>query len=262
MKNITFDINKYNKQIAILPLELLEVADYQRPVSQGQVNKIVKSYDPRGIGTLMVSKRGNRYWIFDGQHRHQALKSLGARTVDCIVYSGMSYEDEAKAFEYFNTTKKAGPLELANAALQRKETQAVAIDNVVNSVGLAVDYDKSNTYGKIVAYKALEYVYKKYGADHLRESLLMIKEAFGTSGSYIFSSDNIRGFADFLNKYSDNQNYKEGVLVKWLRKMDISEFKFETDKIKKLWNKRSGEAVVANLLDVHNSHRNHGNRIS
>lgn len=257
-----FNPNNFNKQIAILPLELLEIAPYQKALKPNLVKKIVKNYDPRGIGVLQVSKRNNQYWVFDGQHRLSALKELGARTVDVIVYSGMTYEDESKAFEFFNTTSQASPLDVANAKLERNEPQAVKIDQLVKSVGLEIDYRKTNGYGKIIAYKALEVVYTKHGADVLRKALMMIKDAFGTQGQNIFSSDNIKGFAEFLVRYENHPNYKENILAKWLRKTTLEEFKFESDKIKKLYNKAGGESVVIQLLEIHNSHRNHENRLS
>lgn len=261
MTTNNINLIKFNKQFAILPLELLETDDYQRPLSLATINKIVNKFDPRGIGTIQVSKRDNRYFVFDGNHRVHALKKLGERTVECIIYSGMTYKDEAKAFDYFNTTKKAGPLDLANSALEQEDPSALKIYEIVSSLGLEIDYHSTGDRRKIKAYKSIEWVLTKFGPDALRKTLSTILGVFGSQDNRAYTSDNIKGFAAFIDKYKDHERYKENILLKHLSLMTPLEFKAEVYKKKMAWNLKAGDAVVATLLDIHNSHRNYENRI-
>ena len=42
---------------------------------KAKVNKIVKNFNPIGMGPILVSEREDgSLWIFDGQHRVEALK--------------------------------------------------------------------------------------------------------------------------------------------------------------------------------------------
>src|SRR5699024_1624581 len=96
--------------------------------------------------------------------------------VECIIHYGMTYKDEAKAWDYFNKQiTKASKLDEANASLKRGDMLAVAIDEAVQEIGLEVDYKRQNVRGFIQAYGALEQVYKRDGKNRLQEVLLFIR---------------------------------------------------------------------------------------
>ena len=72
---------------------------YQRPVDASRVDQIVENFDPRVANTLKVSSRDGRFYVFDGAHTLMALKKLHGDApfpVECKVFFGLSYEDEAK----------------------------------------------------------------------------------------------------------------------------------------------------------------------
>ena len=111
---------KFQKNLATLPVSIIRVDDYQRVLRESNVKKIVSGFDPIGLQHLSISFRDGEYYVFDGQHRLEALKRLGIEEVECIIHYGMSYEDEAKAWDYFNKQiTVASRLDEANAALKR-----------------------------------------------------------------------------------------------------------------------------------------------
>jgi len=262
MLTTNFNQTNYNKKMMTLPLEILDVEKYQRPLSTSKVDTIVKEFDPVGIGTVLISKRNDKYYIFDGQHRVSALKRLGIDTVDCIVYEGMSYQDEANAFKYFNgDNKKATALETANARYEAGDELVHAIDRAVKATGLKVDFKSTNNYGTIQAYKALEATFKKYGPQKLQRTLNYIQKVFRNNFPNLYSADNIRGFTLFFESYGNHENFKERVLTKWLKQIGIEGFKTEVKKMKQVWQLTGQEAVSATLLKIHNDHRNYENHI-
>ena len=59
------------------------------------------------MGPILVSEREDgSLWIFDGQHRVEALKILGELVWEVTIYSGMTLKDEATAFDYYKKVLK------------------------------------------------------------------------------------------------------------------------------------------------------------
>src|SRR5215468_5920774 len=76
----------------------------QRAFDQKHAARMEAEWDTRFIGTLIVSRRedGSLY-IIDGQHRVVVcLRKDPAAIMDCEVYEGLSIEEEALMFLYFN----------------------------------------------------------------------------------------------------------------------------------------------------------------
>lgn len=85
-----------------MPAAWLETdSSYQRKIDAARVERIVNSFDPRLANEVKVSFRDGKFYVFDGAHTLSALKRIhGEETfmVDCKVYYGLSYEDEAYLF--------------------------------------------------------------------------------------------------------------------------------------------------------------------
>ena len=74
---------------------------YQRKIDSARVERIVNSFDPRLANEVKVSFRDGKFYVFDGAHTLSALKRIHGEDsfmVDCKVYYGLSYEDEAYLF--------------------------------------------------------------------------------------------------------------------------------------------------------------------
>lgn len=80
---------------------------------------------------IEVSLRNGKYNIVNGQHRVAAIRRIMGgkdKLVNCLVYTGMTYEQEAAM--YFLLDKTTGHLKLANAikALLESGTDPTVID--------------------------------------------------------------------------------------------------------------------------------------
>ena len=85
---------------------------YQRRIDDNRVKRIVENFDSRLVNPVKVSFRDGRYFVFDGAHTLAALKEVNKFDnfmVDCMLFHGLTYEDEAYLF-----------------ALQRGESKEVA----------------------------------------------------------------------------------------------------------------------------------------
>ena len=112
---------------------------YQRPVSKAKVNKIVKNFNPIGMGPILVSEREDgSLWIFDGQHRVEALKILGELVWEVTIYSGMTLKDEATAFRLLQEGSKANAAERYVSELAAGVKETIAIENLLNQNGFTV----------------------------------------------------------------------------------------------------------------------------
>ena len=90
-----------------IPLNQMKVNPLaQRDLNQARVDHLAASFDLEQIGVPTVSSREGSYWIIDGQHRMEALRSCGFHdeAVQCWVYEGLTSEMEAELFLKLNNT--------------------------------------------------------------------------------------------------------------------------------------------------------------
>ena len=257
----TFNPSSYPKQIVKLPLDTIKIADYQRTVKQSTVRKIVNSFDPRGLGSLLVSHRDGSYYVFDGQHRLLALEELGAKSVECIIYEGMTYVDEAKAWDYYNLkSSRATRVDQANAELKRGEPFAIALDKTVEECGLHIDYKNTGRDGYIHAYSSIEKIYKTYGKARLQFTLRFIKETFGIKRK-AFQRSVLIGITEFFVRYEKNPSFDQRFLEKRLVKNGLDTLLNLATRNKKQYNQLLEEATVSALLELYNEKKKFDNRL-
>ena len=98
-------------EYARLPSVMLESdPSYQRTIDMKRVNRIVDNFDSRLVNPLKISNRDGRYYIFDGAHTLAAIKIINKFdnfSVDCKLFHGLTYEDEAYLFALQNGDAKA-----------------------------------------------------------------------------------------------------------------------------------------------------------
>ena len=98
---------------------------YQRPIDEKRVARIVENFDHRLANPLKVSNRDGHFYVFDGAHTLAALKEVSKFDnfmVPCMVFHGLTYEDEAYLF-----------------ALQRGESKEVAAAYRIRALILSND---------------------------------------------------------------------------------------------------------------------------
>lgn len=94
------------KMIASVPVELMDIDDsYQRVVSNN-VKKLMQDWSDDKCNFLWVSYRDGKFYIIDGQHRWTVAKAKGIVTLPCIIFTGLTVEEEALKFADQNVNVK------------------------------------------------------------------------------------------------------------------------------------------------------------
>lgn len=248
-------LNEKKQYIANIPVNILNVDEsYQKPIDHNHVKKIVKNFDPIGVGQIHVSKRpDNTYWIFDGQHRAAAYKELGIEKIKGIVYEGMNIIEESKGYDFYNTIKKQHPLDKERALITALDKDALNRKSIVEKLGLSIDYQRTNRADTIQAVAAIKGIYEKEGSSDLHDVLYIISNSFGNQKNN-FQATIIYGLHQFIKEYRDEYNIKW--LVNRFKKFGVNELLAEQMKFRRAFNCNAKEAIKYATIKLYN----HGKR--
>lgn len=163
--------NVHFEQIPIK--NLVSNQEYQRPLSQAQVEKAIEDFDLNQINPVKVSRRDGINYVFNGQHTIEIVATVsGSREtpVWCMIYDSLDYRNEADIFA--NQMKHVRPLkpyEIFMANIEAGNEQQLIIKRLVESYSLTIGPNKG--YGVICAVATLERIYMKYGYHVLDRTL-------------------------------------------------------------------------------------------
>jgi hypothetical protein len=131
--------NPWPYQYAIVKLEDCFIDEsYQRPTLPHWITNIVEHFDPKLVGTIVVSQRKQgRNAVIDGQQRKLALEQLGFETVPAIVHVGLSVQAEAKLLATLNTWRKdVQPWHRYRALRVARDKEVIAVDKLLAAQSL------------------------------------------------------------------------------------------------------------------------------
>lgn len=184
--------------------------DAQRALRPSWRDEIAENFDKTKLGIFHVSPNGSGYRIMDGQHRAEAMKSigLGANRVRCLVYSDLTKQDEASIFLGLNNSKQVRSFDKFRVRVTQGETTAVAIAEILSEIGLRLSDQKRD--GAVRAVNQLENIYTgrslrlKEGPypDELRWTLSILKDAWGYDAN-AFDSPLIEGLGAVILRFGD-----------------------------------------------------------
>ena len=239
---------------------LLETdASYQRKIEIARVDRIVAGFDARLVNTVKVSNRDGHFYVFDGAHTLAALKRIHGDKpfmVDCKVYHGLTYEDEAYLFALqtgeskdvaFGVRMRAMLISGSSEAKAFREHTAAAGLSLADSAGGATKY--------VIAAIAKAYkLYAALGADDYEAVLKLIVDTWEGS-AWSLTSYILGGVAVFLREYGDD--YSRDRFIKRLRGIGYEELRDEARRqqrtssdiahalaIVKAYNRSGGRGVV------------------
>ena len=179
----------------------------------------MNSFDPRLANEVKVSFRDGKFYVFDGAHTLSALKRIHgeeAFMVDCKVYYGLSYEDEAYLFALqsgeskdvaFNTRLRALMISGSQEATDFRAHTAQAGFQLADGAGSAT----KNTIAAIAkAYR----LYKEYGPEQYVQILQLIYDTWN-GAAWSVTGYLLGGVAVFLREYGEE--YSRRRFIKRLR---------------------------------------------
>lgn len=211
--------------------DLISSQAYQRNLDQKRISYIVSNFDPHKFGVIKVSFRDGKYYVYDGQHRIAALKVLHNNmddVVKCEVHNGLTYEDEAKYFaEQYLGSKNISIVYRWRALYEAKEEPVYSIVDSVRALGIDVKFTKAKAENRIIAFKQLNDMWTKLGADKTLKILTLLKKAWGTDEN-AFDGNIILGMREFFNVYMNEIN--EETFVRQMKKVTPSQLVVEGKK--------------------------------
>ena len=152
----------------IMTSKLVSGMPYQRPVEDADVDRLIAEWDDRLLDPLIVSFRDGNFFLVDGQHRVCAVRKMnGGKDVvmQCLVYTGLSYEDEAELCYKLDKAKKRLSLSQSTNALMEsgRDDEIAEIKRLLEREGFiwalnkrgGKAYEITATRGVINAYRAL-----------------------------------------------------------------------------------------------------------
>ena len=117
-------------EVALVPIsELFLDRDYQRTKLKSKVlQHIYEHFDVREFAPVVVSQRGRRYYIIDGQHRAVALAALGFSEALCLIVDASGKAGEARIFTSQVHRTNLKPFDLYRAGLIEGKPLYKAVD--------------------------------------------------------------------------------------------------------------------------------------
>lgn len=190
-----------------VPIAQMKVSPLaQRQLNQARVDRMLAELDLERIGHPTVSHRGEAFYIIDGQHRVEVLRSfgLGDTSLQCWTYIGMTEDQEAEAFLKLNDTLTVGGFDKFRVAVLAGRETECEINRVVMANGLKVSRDKDG----IGAVGTLRRVYTRSDSKTLGRTLRLIRDSFGDSG---FEAAVIDGLGLVCQRYNGELDEQEAV---------------------------------------------------
>ena len=86
------------KRIASVPIELMELDYTYQRVLGTTVRSLMEEWNDDNCDFLVVSYRDNKFYIIDGQHRYTVARARGITSLPCIIFTGLTRQDEALRF--------------------------------------------------------------------------------------------------------------------------------------------------------------------
>ena len=158
---------------------------YQKPLNEREVQQLIETWDDRLLEPLVVSFRDGKYNLIDGQHRLNALQKMNdgqAVTLSCLIFTGMTYEEEAAL--YFKLDQGRKRLSMAQAINAQLESRCDPTLNEISRLTAAIGfkwpvYKNRGGSNEITATRAIVNAYEFLGSDAFVRMLLLLKNTWG-----------------------------------------------------------------------------------
>ena len=191
--------------------DIISNAGYQRPVDVREVRKIVAKWNDNLVNPPKVSYRNGKFYVFDGQHTIQALKLKNdGKDVDvlCRVYTGLTYEDEARLFaEQNGISKRVTVYQKSKALYEAKDEDVMAVSDLIMAYGYPNPTlpSGSKTPSFFRPFPTALKIYMKYGRNRLDMILRIITESWGAKNKDGCRAGIVSGLNLLLNTYMSHE---------------------------------------------------------
>ncbi len=241
------------KDIPLAKMRVCESA--QRDLRQARADFLASEFDPEMFGYPVVSHRDGHYYVIDGQHRIEAVKSwLGkgweAQSVTCRIYSGMTEQDEADMFDRLNNVLTVCAFSKFKVRVTAGRQTETAVKKAVEKCGLHISASKDE--GTVSAVATLVKVYKRNDAATLQRALKIVNSSFGVMG---MTNVIIDGMARVCARY--NGELKDDDVVERLQSLrgGVGTMMAKANLLRNQTHQAVPECVAGAVVDIVNAKR-------
>lgn len=238
---------------------------YQRPLNQERVRAMAAHFDKRLFGRLVVNQRANdHFFIVDGQHRFTAAKLKGMVLIPCIVFYGLSQEEEADLFARWNSgQRRTSPFQNHHARGAAMHPGAQQIDSILAEFGcVLVEKATSSKWGHIAAVHTVYDIYgSRAGGPAMLRTVLRVVTNGWMDQKEGLQEDTLRGVYGFIRRYGKEPQYSETHLVKTLSRNQAKHVLAEAKHRANANREKVHTGVVAELLACYDKGRKRGAKL-
>ena len=199
---------------------------YQRPVEPEDVDDLIRKWDNTLLTPLVISFRDGNFNVVDGQHRIAAMRKMAEDkdvTVPCLIYTGLTYEQEAEM--YYKLDQAKGRLKLAHSTKALVESGSNAeitdVKQRMEEAGFIWALGKPTGEAfEIVSTRAVISAYRFLGGAAFSRMMGLIAATWRGTPSSLKASI-LSGMALFLKTYETELNDKS--FIKRLSAVDPDE---------------------------------------
>ena len=248
-------------EVRNLPVGVLEIdPEYQRTLKLWWANHIAKNFKSILLGIIYVSYRDGHYYVFDGQHRTEAvrIKFNDKNTpMTCIVYHGLTKEEEARLFTELNTASKSMSAgELLKAQTVAGEEEVISFLKHTCDAGFIIDSERRvKCKYSIQAVNKLQKCFQTLGPNDFDRMLrLLMKTWDGESWSVTLKM--LGGMCLFIKTFGDQID--DQIFVKQLRLVSDMQM---VKKAARFSDESIAVAYASALVEFYNSNQRGSKRL-
>jgi len=179
---------------------------YQRDLKIDRVQKLVRDWDRRLAGVVVVSIRAHIIWCVDGQHRLAAMREMGQAIVEAQVFEGLTQGEEADLFVKYNRNRSALTIwDLFRAETTAQDPETLDLIRITHKFGMAL----TNSPGphSIQALGAVMRVYR-LGGEALLASVFTTIQDLWPNERLAWGGQLITGMALFRYAFLERPGYE------------------------------------------------------
>lgn len=191
---------------------------YHKQQSDKNIGEIANSFCAVVAGFLCVNIRepGGKTVLVDGRHRMYGSERKGYTGWWCLLTHGLTIEEEARLFRYFDKRKKMSAGEMLRGLIYEKDQAALELQGAVHSSGYRFTFDGNRKGHPIGAVGALMTIVDQHGLKIIKRILHLLDRAFSAEKAALVSNV-LRGLAIFLTHPEVKPSLDENHLTEKLR---------------------------------------------
>jgi hypothetical protein len=236
----------------------------QRQLNEDRAEKMAEDFQPHALGIITASKRADGHiYCLDGGHRISAARKAGYNGLLATrLFTDLTLEEEAGLFLALNSSRAVQAIDRFKVRITQGEKSAVAINKVLKTYGLHVDWANNDTLNTISAIGTLEKVYKGAGVreegeyiDLLDQVIRTLHRAYGDRNDRsTYSRVMLEGLGILIATFGKRIDFERLVYV--LQGMTPRQIAANTRAMRDAKIQKNGTLGTASALVIHRTYNN------